>query len=197
VAKTHRHSAIQTTQQTQDAALRPEWTGRRVFLPVSSERSGSDGRGTRIPVRRTSQSTRHGDTTERDRTPRGRSSRRRRQRPRRRSTPLWQALQPLHRRQRRHVSNAGRRSRFRFVPRTERHSLLLLPTTATLSSADVPWLPVSSGEPTQHPASSWQQPLEPQFPATGGGSTHDAKLPFASNNLADSALSISAHTVEP
>jgi len=47
VAKTHRHSAIQTTQQTQDAALRPEWTGRRVFLPVSSEHSGSDGRGYR------------------------------------------------------------------------------------------------------------------------------------------------------
>ena len=45
------------------------------------------------------------------------------------------------RRQRRHVSNAGSRSRFRFVPATDRHSLLLLPTTATSLSADVPWLP--------------------------------------------------------
>jgi len=39
--------------------------------------------------------------------------------------------------------------------------------------------------------------LEPQFPADSGGSTHDVKLHFASHSLADSALSIPAHTVEP
>jgi len=39
--------------------------------------------------------------------------------------------------------------------------------------------------------------LEPQFPAASGGSTHDAKLHFASHSLAESALSHSAHTVEP
>ena len=39
--------------------------------------------------------------------------------------------------------------------------------------------------------------LEPQFPADSGGSTHDAKLHFTSRSLADSALSIPAHTVEP
>ena len=193
MAKTHRHNTLQAElNRPRTRPYAPTGLGGGSLSRFLSGRSRF--RRTRMPVRRTSPSTR---SRRYDRTPRGRSSRRRRQRPRRRLTPLWQALQPLHRRQRRHVSNAGRRSRFRFVPRTERHSLLLLPTTATLSSADVPWLPVSSGEPTQHPASSWQQPLEPQFPATGGGSTHDAKLPFASNNLADSALSISAHTVEP
>ena len=58
--------------------------------------------------------------------------------------------------------------------------------------------PVSSGEPTQHSAFSWQQSLlEPQFSATSGGSTHDAKLHFASHSLSDSALSHLAHTVEP
>jgi len=181
--------------------------------------AGSDGRGCRSDGRLRRPG--HGDTT----------FRRRRQRPRRRSTTLRLALQPLHRRQRRydytagrrsrfrfvprtdrqalttlrlalqplptkrrHVSNAGRRCRFQIVPRTDRHSLLLLPTTATSSSADVPWLPYSSREPTRHPAFSWQQPLEPQFPATSGGRTHVAKLHFASHSLTDSALSHSAHT---
>jgi len=55
--------------------------------------------------------------------------------------PRSGCLSSRSRRQRRHVSNAGRRSRFRFVPATVRHSLLLLPTTATSLSADVPWLP--------------------------------------------------------
>ena len=83
------------------------------------------------------------------------------------------------------------------VPRTDRQSLLLLPTTATSSSADVPWLPVSSGGPTQHPAFSSNGELEPQFPADSGGSTHDAKLHLANQSHSDLALSLSAHTVEP
>ena len=45
--------------------------------------------------------------------------------------PRSGCLSSRSRRQRRHVSNAGRRSRFRFVPATDRLSLLLLPTTYT------------------------------------------------------------------
>jgi len=82
------------------------------------------------------------------------------------------------------------------VPRTDRQSLLLLLTTATSSSADVPWLPVSSGGPTQHPAFYSNSELEPQFPADSGGSTHDAKLHFANQSHSDLALSLPAHTVE-
>ena len=42
-----------------------------------------------------------------------------------------------------------------------------------------------------------QQSLEPQFPATSGGSTHRAKLSFASHGLSDLALSHLAPAVEP
>jgi len=96
-------------------------------------------------------------TRRNDRTPRGRSSWRRRQRPRRRSLTLRLALQPL-------LDDSVDATPLQadgpgsaFVPRTVRHSLLLFPTTATSLSADVPWLPVSSGEPTQHSAFRWQQ----------------------------------------
>jgi len=41
--------------------------------------------------------------------------------------------------------------------RTDRQSLQLLPTPATSTSADVHWLPVSSGGPMQHPAFPRQQ----------------------------------------
>jgi len=110
-------------------------------------------RRTRIPVRRTSPSTRHGETTERPAdVPLGDGDSDRDVAP---SRSGW--LSSRSRRQRRYDFTAGRRFRFRFVPRTVRHSLLLLPTTATSSSADVPWLPVSSGKPTQHSAFSWQQ----------------------------------------
>ena len=54
MAKTHRHNTIQTkTQQTQDAALRPEWTGRRVssrLLPGRSEPTDSDAGQTDVSV---------------------------------------------------------------------------------------------------------------------------------------------------
>ena len=83
------------------------------------------------------------------------------------------------------------------VPRTDRHSLLLLLTTATSLSADVPWLPVSSSGPTQHPAFSSNSEMELQFPAYSGGGTHDAKLHFANQSHSDFALSLSAHTVKP
>ena len=81
------------------------------------------------------------------------------------------------------------------VSRTDRQSPLLLRTTATSLSADVPWLPVSSGGPTQHPAFSSNSEMEPQFPADSGGGTHDAKLHFANQSHSDFALSLSAHTV--
>jgi len=82
-------------------------------------------------------------------------------------------------------------------PRTDRQSPLLLLTTATSLSADVPWLPVSSGGPTQHPAFCSNSEMELQFPTDSGGSTHDAKLHFANQSHSDFALSLSAHTVEP
>ena len=118
-----------------------------------------------MPVRRTSRSTRHGKTTKRpadvlsgdsdsDRdapvgspaTSPTTASSRLHSRPTV-PVPLCLADRPAvthhtgwlssrSRRQRRYDFTAGRRSRFRFVPRTVRHSLLLLPTTATSLSAD-------------------------------------------------------------
>jgi len=119
------------------------------LLPGRSDPTDADAGRTDVsvdPARRTA------------RTPRGRSSRRRRQRPRRRPTALRLALQPLPRLQRRHDSATGRRSRFPTSSRrADRQTLQLLPPTATSTSADVPWLAVSSGGPTQHPAFSGQQ----------------------------------------
>ena len=86
-----------------------------------------------MPVGRTIPSTRHGETTD---VPLGYGDS---DRDVAHSRSDW--LSSRSRRQRRHVSNAGRRSRFRFVPATDRHSLLLFPTTATSLLADVPWLP--------------------------------------------------------
>ena len=83
------------------------------------------------------------------------------------------------------------------VLRTDRQSLLLLFTKATWSSADVPWLPSRPASRRSTLRSSGNSALEPQFPAASGGSTHDAKLHFASHSLSDSALSHLAHTVEP
>ena len=83
---------------------------------------------------------------------------RRRRRPRRRSTALRLSLQPPLQRQRRHDSDTSRRSRFPISSRpTDRLTLQLLLTTATSTLADVPWVPVSSGGPMQHPAFSGQQ----------------------------------------
>ena len=113
-------------------------------------------RRTRMPVGRTSPSTRLDERLER---PADVPSRRRRQRPRRRPTALRLTLQPLPRRQRR------QRPRCRLtvpvpslVPANRRTSPAVsadtpaVATTATSTSADVPRLPVSSGGPTQHPA---------------------------------------------
>ena len=192
--------------------MRPEWTGRRVssrLLPGRSEPTDSDAGQTDVSV----------DPAHRnDRTPRGRSFRRRRQR--RRSTTLRLALRPFHR----PVCLASfwtskavcLLSHNRLSSHSTDDSVVTSPQQAdgpgSSSSADRTALtpavaydgdlvvsrrtlvPVSFGEPTQHPAFSWQQfLLEPQFPPTSGGSTHDAKLHFASQSLADSALSLSAH----
>jgi len=104
VAKPHQHNTkTNKTQHTQAAALRPEWTGRRVSFRAPSGRTDptdADAGRTDVsvdPARRN------------DRTPRGRSSQRRRRR-----SPMLRLS--LHRRQRRLVSNAGRRSRFRSRP---------------------------------------------------------------------------------
>jgi len=98
------------------------------------------------------------------------------------------------RRQRRHDSTAGRRSRFRFVPRTDRHSLLLLPTTATSLSADVPWLPVSSGEPTQHPAFLRQQRTGTAVPHSQRRQHSRCEAPLRlTQSIRLGAISLSAH----
>jgi len=157
------------TQQTQDAALRPEWTGRRVssrLLPGRSEPTDSDAGQTDVsvdPARRNDRTrtflpaTATATATSLNHAPAGspaaspttalsrlhsrptvpvpRSSRG----PIASHQPRTGWLSSRSRRQRRYDFTAGRRSRFRFVPRTVRHSLLLLPTTATSSSADVPW----------------------------------------------------------
>ena len=159
------------------------------LFPGSFRTYGSDRR-TWMPVRRTSPSTRLGATIERPAdVPLGDSDRDVAQ-PRSgclssRSTDDSVDTSPMQ------ADGPG------LVPRTDRQSLLLLLTTATSSSADVPWLPVSSGGPMQHPAFSSNSELEPQFPADSGGSTHDAKLHFANQSHSDLALSLSAHTVEP
>jgi len=54
--------------------------------------------------------------------------------------------------------------------------------------------PVSSGEPTQHPAFLRNSALEPQFPTASGGSTHGAKLPLRlTQSIRLGAISLSAH----
>ena len=187
-------------------------------------------RRTRMPVRRTSPSTRHDEMTQRPAdVPLGDGDSDRGV-----AQPRSGWLYPLHRRQRRYDSTAGRRSRFWIVPRTDRQALttirqalLPLQTTASSRLQRRPTVPVSvrpADRSALTPAVAYDgdlvvsrrtlapglvrranaapcvllaTALEPQFPATSGGSTHRAKLPFASHSLADSALSHSAHTVEP
>ena len=191
MAKSHHHN---TKKQTRLNTPR-----RRPYTPTGLSGGSLSGllpdvriRRTWMPVGRTSPSTRHGEMTER-----------------RADVPLsdgdsdrdvahsrsgW--LSSRSRRQRRYVSHAGRRSRFRFVPRSALTPAVAYDGDLVVSRRTL--TPVSSGEPTQHSAFSWLQSLlEPHFSATSGGSTHDAKLHFASHSLADSALSHSAHTVEP
>ena len=92
-------------------------------------------RRTRMPVGRTSPSTRLSDTFER---PADVPSRR--QRSRRRSTTLRLALQPLQRRQRRHDSATGRQSRFPTSSRrTDRQTPQLTVAAAlTMRSSTLP-----------------------------------------------------------
>ena len=121
MAKPHRHNTRQTKlNRPRTRPYAPSGLGSGSlsrFLPGRSGPTDADAGQTDVsinPARRN------------DRTPRGRSFRRRRQRPRRRSTTLRLALQPLHRRQRRHDFIAGRRSQFLFVPWTDRQSLTTL-----------------------------------------------------------------------
>jgi len=219
VAKSHHHNTkTNKTQHTQAAALRSDGTGRQVFfglLPdVWIQR-------TQMPVGLTIPSTRHGETTDvplgdgdsdrdaahsrsgwlssrslttastrlhcRPMVPVPRSSRG----PSGSRQPRSGCLSSRSRRQRRYVSNAGRLSRFRFVPATDRHSLLLLPTTATSLSADVPWLPSRPASQRSTLRFHGNSALEPQFPTASGGSTHDANLHYASIRLC--AISLSAN----
>ena len=195
MTKPHQHNTkTNKTQHTQAAALRPEWTGQpvvkckhltqhpaftlRLFLG-SFRTYGSDGRGYRSDGRLC----RPG------------------------SAQRWNAPQTF-------LSATATATSLHHAPagspatppttalthlqcRTDRQSLLLLLMTATSLSADVPWLLVSSGGLTQHPAFSSNSEMEPQFPADSGGSTHDAKLHFANQSHSDFVLSLSAHTVEP
>ena len=92
------------------------------------------------------------------------------------------------RRQRRHDLTTSRRPRFRFVPATERLSLRLLPTTATSLSADVPWLP-SRPASRRSTLRSLQQHTGTAVPQASSGSTHRAKLFFASRSLTNLVLS--------
>ena len=170
------------TQHTQAAVLHPDGTGRRVSFRTSSGcMDPTDAYAGRTedsvdPARRN------------DRTSRGRSSRRRRQRPRRRSLTLRLTLQPLHRRQRRHDSTTGRRSRFRLVPRTDRPSLTTLrlslqPLQTTASSRLQHWpsapVPVRPGDRTAlTPAVAYDGDLvvsrRTLAPVSSGEPTHSA-----------------------
>ena len=98
-----------------------------------------------------------------------------------------------------HDPDAGRRSRFPVSSRRTDAPLLrspqtlqLLPTTATSTSADVPWLPVSSGRPTQHPAFSWQQRWRPWCRSRNRTQHSRREAPLRRRSHTDYAL-----TVEP
>jgi len=191
VAKSHHHNTKKTnkTQHTQAAVLHPDRTGRRVSFRTSSgcmDPTDADAGRTDVsvdPARRN------------DRTPRGRSSRRRRQRPRRRSLTLRLALQPLldDRVDSTPTQDDGPGSGSSRRP-IGTHSCCCLrrrprcqptyPGSRLVRRADAA------------PCVLRNSALEPQFPAACGGSTHDAKLHFASPSLSDSALSHLAHTVE-
>ena len=140
-----------------------------------------------MPVRRTSPSTRHGEMTERPAdVPLGDGDSDRDV-----AQPRSGWLCSRSRRQRRHVSNAGRRSRFRFVP-IGSHSCCCLrrrprrqPTYPSSRSR-----PASRHNTLRSPGNST---LEPQFPAASGGSTHDAKLQLASQSRRLRAITLSAH----
>jgi len=112
VAKPHQHNT--KTNKTQTSRTRP-------YAPNGLGGGSLSGLLPDVRIRPTDVDAGQTDASvdparRNDRTPSGRSSRRRRQRPRRRSTTLRLSLQPLHRRQRRHDSNAGRRSRSRSRP---------------------------------------------------------------------------------
>jgi len=150
-------------------------------------------RRTWMPVGQTIPSTRHGETTER-----------------RADVPLGDGdsdrdvahsrsgwLSSRSRRQRRYDFTAGRRSRSRFVPRTVRHSLLLLPTTATSFSADVPWLPsrpANQRSTLRSPGNSSCWNRSSQQPAAAALTIRSSTSPHRVSQTQRYHL---AHTVEP
>jgi len=80
------------------------------------------------------------------------------------------------------------------VPRTDRQSLSLLPTTATSSSAEVPWLPVSSGGPMQHSAFPRQQRTGTAVPSRQPRQHSRCEAPLRQpKSLGLSALTYSTH----
>ena len=99
----------QTESHNLEMALRPEWSG-QCMVSLRAPSRTLLLRRTRMPVGRTSPSTRLDERLER---PADVPYRRQRQRPRRRPTALRLTLQPLPRRQRRQRPDAGRRSRSR------------------------------------------------------------------------------------
>ena len=147
-------------------------------------------RRTRIPVGRTSPSTRFSERLER---PADIHSRRRRQRPRRRPTALRLNLQPLPRRQRRQrprcrptvpvsgLVSANRRT----SPAISAHTPAVAYDGDLEVSRRTPALGLvrrADAAPCVHLATTLttlMSPKEPQFPADSGGSTHDARFHFA------------------
>jgi len=192
VAKPHQHNTDKQDATHPGGGLTPrrDWAAGFFpgLLPDAANPTDADAGQTDVPV----------DTARRnDRTPRGRSPRRRRQRPQRRSTTLQLALQPL-------PTTASTRLQCRPtvpVPVSSRGSIVSHSCCCLRRRPRCqPTYPGSRSRPAGQRntlRSPGNSALEPQFPADSGGSTHDAKLHFASHSLADSALSISAHTVEP
>jgi len=187
VAKSHHHN---TKKQTRLNTPR-----RRPYTPTGLSGGSLSGllpdvriRRTWMPVGRTSPSTRHGEMTER-----------------RADVPLsdgdsdrdvahsrsgW--LSSRSRRQRRYVSHAGRRSRFRFVPRSALTPAVAYDGDLVVSRRTL--APVSSGEPTQHSAFSWQQRTGTAVPSRQRRQHSRCEAPLRlTQSIRLRAITLSAH----
>ena len=190
MAKPHQHNTkTNKTQHTQAAALRPDFTGRQVSFRTPSRTYGSDGRGCRSDGR-----LRRLGSAQRSHAPRTFLS----------ATATATATSLSHApavSQAAPPTTASTRLQCRpTVPvpvlsrRTDWQSLQLLPTPATSTSADVHWLPVSSGGPTQHPAFPRQQRTGTAVPSRQRRQHSRCEAPLRQpKSLGLSAVTLSAH----
>jgi len=180
VAKSHHHNTTEQTNTTHPGGgltPRRDWVA-GLFRTVSGRSDPTDADAGQTDV--TVYAARRND--------RGRSSRRRRQRPRRSSLTLRLALQPLldDRVDSTPLQADGPGSGSSRGP-IGTHSCCCLRRRPRCQ-------PTYPGSRLVRRANAahcvyLQQSLEPQFPATSGGSTHRAKRSFASHGLSDLALS--------